>query len=230
MSLTNILESLSTLITNNFWIAPLIALLAGLLTSVTPCSLASIPLVIGYVGGKDISTKKSLQLSLIFALGTAVTFTALGVIATLFGDFLGLTGGIWYIILGVFLILMVLEIWEVTHILPKTNFISKNTKKGFIGSFITGLLAGLISSPCSTPVLIAILAIVGTSGDLIYGIILLLCYAIGHSALVVAAGTSVGFVTRLTTSPKYARFSQAIKIVLGLAILALALYLIYTGI
>ena len=72
--MNEILESLSVMIKDSFWLAPLLALLAGLLTSVTPCSLSTIPLVIGVVGGtgqKD--TKRAFRLSLTFAIGTAIT-------------------------------------------------------------------------------------------------------------------------------------------------------------
>jgi len=51
------LENFSLLISNNLWISPIIALVAGILTSVTPCSLSTIPLVIGYVGGTSSNTK-----------------------------------------------------------------------------------------------------------------------------------------------------------------------------
>ncbi|HHY24744.1 MAG TPA: cytochrome c biogenesis protein CcdA, partial [Clostridiaceae bacterium] len=75
------LETLSKLITESLWLAPLLALLAGVLTSVTPCALPVIPLVIGYVGGsKSNDPKKAFRLSLIFALGLTVTFTVLGTV------------------------------------------------------------------------------------------------------------------------------------------------------
>ncbi len=84
----SILESLRALIENNFWIAPIISLLAGILTSFTPCSLASVPLVIGYVGNKnETDSKKAFKLSCVFALGTALTYTALGIVASLLGRF-----------------------------------------------------------------------------------------------------------------------------------------------
>ncbi|MFB0921264.1 MAG: cytochrome c biogenesis protein CcdA, partial [Oscillospiraceae bacterium] len=85
--MTALLESISKLMLENLWVAPLLALLAGVLTSFTPCSLSSIPLVIGYVGGTGArDTKKALRLSLTFALGSAVTFTVLGVIAATAGS------------------------------------------------------------------------------------------------------------------------------------------------
>ena len=149
------LEALSQSISGNMWIAPFIALLAGLLTSVTPCSLSSIPLVIGYVGGtgnKD--TKRSFKLSLIFALGMAITFTVLGTVASLLGKLMQGTGQWWYIALGVLMVLMVLQTWEIFNFIPSTYLTSKNTKRGYIGALIAGILGGIFSSPCSTPVLI----------------------------------------------------------------------------
>ena len=77
------LNQIAASIQNNMWIAPFLALLAGILTSFTPCSLSNIPLIIGYVGGaKEKNTKKAFRYSAIFALGTAVTFVSLGLIAT----------------------------------------------------------------------------------------------------------------------------------------------------
>ncbi len=107
--MNSILDTLSEVIKNNFWIAPIISLIAGVLTSFTPCSLSSVPLVIGYVGGTDSKEpKKAFKLSLIFALGSAITFTSLGVIATMFGKMFRFTGDWWYLVLAVILIVMVL--------------------------------------------------------------------------------------------------------------------------
>lgn len=73
--------------------APLIALLAGVLTSVTPCALSSVPLVIGYVAGIGSNDpKRAFLLSLTFAVGMAATFTALGTMASLFGRLNGSVG------------------------------------------------------------------------------------------------------------------------------------------
>ena len=94
---------------SNALVAPLLALLAGILTSVTPCSLSSIPLVVGYVGGTgQAEPKRALRLSLTFALGSAITFTALGVIASMAGRLIGTSASWWYIILGVLMVLMAL--------------------------------------------------------------------------------------------------------------------------
>jgi cytochrome c-type biogenesis protein len=224
------LEQTGRLISANMWLAPLAALLGGLLTAFTPCSLASVPLIIGYVGGyagKD--TKKAFRFSLVFCGGMAITFTILGILAALLGRLMQLTGSWWYIALGVLMIIMALQTWEVINIIPQTSLLSKNNQTGYLGALIAGFLGGLFASPCATPVLIALLAIVAREGKIMWGIILLLLYSAGHSILLVMAGTSVGMVNQMTRSTKYGFISTGLRIVLGSVILILGFYLLYTG-
>ena len=224
------LEALGAAINNSFWLAPLLALLAGALTSFTPCSLSSIPLIIGYVGGYAGSdVKKAFRYSLVFCLGMAVTFTALGTAASLMGRMMQVAGSWWYIVLGVLMVLMALQTWEIVYIIPQNTAISKNKKRGYIGAAVTGVLGGLFASPCATPVLIVLLAIVAQKGNIVWGIILLLLYSIGHSVLIMIAGTSVGFVKKISSSEKYAKFNKIFKIVMGSVILLLAFYMFYLG-
>lgn len=107
------------------------------------------------------------------------------------------------------------------------NLISKSRKKGYAGAFLAGILGGIFSSPCSTPVLIALLAIVAGEGNLLRGVLLMLLYSIGHSALVMAAGTSVGFVQRINSSEKYKTAATVLKTVIGTAILLIGLYMFW---
>lgn len=228
--MTAILENLSELITKSVWLAPLLALLAGVLTSFTPCSLSSIPLVIGYVGGVgQRDTKKSFWLSVTFAAGAAVTFTVLGIAASLAGKLLGNAASWWYLILGVLMVLMALQTWGIFEIIPSSYLVSKNTKKGFVGALAAGILGGIFSSPCSTPVLIALLAIVAGKGSILWGILLLLLYSLGHGILAVIAGTSIGLVQKLSSSKKYGKASNALKIAMGTLILLIGFYMFYLG-
>lgn len=224
------LERLSELIVSSSWLAPVLAVFAGVLTSFTPCSLSSIPLVIAYVGGtgqKD--TKKAFSLSLIFAAGSAVTFTVLGVIASLAGKLIGTSASWWYGILGVLMILMALQTWGIFEIIPSSHLLSKSTRRGYIGAFLAGILGGVFSSPCSTPVLVALLAVVAGKGSIVWGILLLLLYSVGHGILGIVAGTSVGLVQKLSLSEKYGRVSTILKTVMGSLILLIGLYMFYLG-
>lgn len=224
------LENLSSLIEESIWLAPLLAFIAGVLTSVTPCALSSIPLVIGYVGGTgNQNTKRAFRLSLTFAAGMAVTFTVLGTAASLLGKLMGTSSKWWYIALGILMILMALQTWEIYNFIPSTYLTSKNTKKGYLRALITGILGGIFSSPCATPVLIVLLGIVARSGNVAWGVFLLLLYSMGHSVLVIIAGSSIGFVKKITADNKYGVFSKVIKIIMGFAILAIAFYMLYLG-
>ncbi len=228
--MTDILESLSLLISTSGWLAPLIALAAGVLTSFTPCALSGIPLVVGYVGGTGRrDTGRAFRLSVTFAAGAAVTFTALGVIASLAGRLIGTSASWWFIILGILMVLMALQTWGIFEIIPSSYLISKNTRKGFAGAFIAGILGGIFSSPCSTPVLIALLAIVAGKGSILWGVLLLLLYSVGHGILAVIAGTSVGFVQKLSASEKYGKAGTVIKILMGTMILLIGFYMFYLG-
>lgn len=172
-------------------------------------------------------TPKAFLYSLTFALGTAVTFVILGVIATSAGKLMGTTSRIGYIVLGVLMILMSLQTWGIFNFIPSVNLVSKSKRRGFIGAFLAGILGGIFSSPCSTPVLIALLAIVAGEGNLMWGILLMLLYSVGHSALVIAAGTSIGFVQKINSSDKYKNAAFILKIVMGAAILLIGLYMFW---
>ena len=228
--MTGVLESISAQITANLWLAPILALFAGVLASFLPCSLSSIPLVIGYVGGTgQRDTKTAFRLSLTFAAGTAITFTALGVVASMAGKLVGSASSWWYVVLGVLMVLMAIQTWEIFEIIPSSYLVSKNTKKGYAGALMAGILGGVFSSPCSTPVLIALLAIVAGKGNLLWGIVLLLFYSLGHGILAVIVGTSIGFVRRLTASEKYGKLSSVLRITMGALILSIGLYMFYLG-
>ena len=223
------LEQIGRVIGQNAWLAPLLALLAGVLTSFTPCALSSIPLVVAYVGGIGVEPKKAFRLSLVFALGAAITFTVLGVVAASVGQLLGTGAKWWYIVLGALMVLMALQTWDVINLIPSTYLTGKNTRRGYAGALITGILGGLFSSPCATPVLIALLTIAAGQGNILWGALLMLFYGVGHGILAVAAGSSIGMVNRLMKNERYGALSRALKIATGILILLIGLYLFYLG-
>lgn len=222
------LNEIAKLISNHFWIAPILALLAGVLTSFTPCSLSNVPLIIGYVGGmKEKNAKNGFKYSVIFSLGTAITFVALGVIATSAGRMLGTSSSLWYLILGVLMVLMALQTWDVYQFIPSMNLIAKSKVKGAVGAFLAGILGGIFASPCSTPVLIALLSIVAGKGNFLWGILLMFLYSLGHSFLVIIAGTSMTFVKKISGSEGYNRLGTVLKVVMGSGILLIGFYMFW---
>jgi cytochrome c biogenesis protein CcdA len=227
---TELLDELSRLIAGNSWLAPVLALAAGIFTSFTPCALSSVPLVIGYVGGTgQQDTKRAFRLSIVFAAGAAVTFTVLGVAASLAGRLIGTSASWWYILLGVLMVLMALQTWGIFEIIPSSYLLSRNTIRGYLGALIAGIIGGVFSSPCATPVLVALLAIVAGKGSILWGILLLLLYSAGHGILAIIAGTSIGFVRKLSKSERYAGASTVLKIIMGGLVLLIGFYMFYLG-
>lgn len=225
------IDNLSVLLGEAFWLAPLLALVAGIVTSLTPCSLTGIPLIIGYVDGTGKhDTGRAFRFSLVFALGMAVTYISLGVFASFLGAMLEGLGAWWYVLLGVLMVLMALQVMEVFNLVPSALNLTGNGRRGYSGAFFAGLLGGLFASHCALPVLVVLLAIVAEHGDIAWGLFLLLLFAVGHSVLAIVAGTSVGFMKMLTGSPRYSKTIHGVKIGLGIVILLLAAFMFYEAV
>ena len=223
----DILNAVSAALSRSLWLAPVLALIGGVLTSIMPCSLSTVPLVIGCVGGGETKGKKAFLLSLLFALGSSITFIALGVIAAAAGLLLEKLDIWMHLILGVILILMALQMWGVIDLIPTGSVLAGKKLKGSWGAFIAGLFAGVFSAHCATPIIVALLALVIDQGRIVFGILLLLLFSIGHAILSVIAGTSAGLVQRISESRKYDRIGRIIKTALGIIILLVALWLLW---
>lgn len=221
----SLLQNFSLLIGEHSVLSLIIALISGALTSLLPCSLSSLPLIILYVSGGSADRKSAFRYSLIYALGSSITFIILGVVITVIGGMLSQAGSWYYIVLGIIMALLSLQCFGVINIIPSTNLITKNKRKGYIGAFLTGILSALFSSPCSTPVLIALLLSISIGADMLFSIILLLSYSIGYSLLSIAIATALGAVKEL----KKGMLPKIANIILGILILILALYMFYLG-
>jgi len=224
------LLNFTQILSQNIWMAFVMALVAGIISSFSPCVLSAIPLVIGYVGGYAGNDKKrAFKYSLTFCIGLALTFTALGAASAVLGRLMSGTGSWWYIILGIIMLTVGLQLLGVINIMPQACNVPSQ-RKGLIGAFVLGILGGVLSSPCATPVLIAILAFVAGQGNIMLGIALLAVYSIGHCTLLIIAGTSVGFVQMLADSPKTEKWGKILKILFGAIVILIGLYLFYIGI
>jgi cytochrome c-type biogenesis protein len=227
----SILSNISDVINNSPGLAFLFVFLAGLLSASSPCVLAIIPLVIGFVGGySEGNKKKAVTYAVVFALGLSITFTILGAIASLVGGLFGDVGKFWYYVAGAVAIIMGLYLAGVLRFKLPQPVSLKTKHRGVIGAFLLGLLFGAVSSPCATPVLAVILAFVATKGKIIYGTSLLFVYAVGHCALIVLAGIFTGFVESYAKSKGVSNFSNVTKRISGVLIFLVGLYVLYINI
>ncbi|NJN37622.1 MAG: cytochrome c biogenesis protein CcdA [Acaryochloridaceae cyanobacterium CSU_3_4] len=174
--------------------------LAGLLTSLTPCTLSMLPITVGYIGGYETENRwQAMIQSMWFCLGLAMTLAGLGIGAALVGKVYGQVGVGLAIGVSLMAIIMGLNLLEALPLqLPSfsgIDLISPRLPKS-IRSFLLGLTFGLVASPCSTPVLATLLAWISTTQDPMLGGSLLLSYTAGYTAPLVIAGTFTSVIKR----------------------------------
>jgi cytochrome c-type biogenesis protein len=213
-----------------------ISYIGGILSSFTPCVYPLIPITLSVVGGvKDSSVSGSKGLFLrvaVYVAGIAVVYAFLGVLAGLTGKIFGTltnTSG-WYLIAGGIIVIASLFMLEVftfdTQVwLNKLGIkSSKGSTHSLYGVFILGATSGLIASPCTTPVLTALLAYIAKTQSVGLGFALMLSFSIGMGTLLIAVALFAGV---LRTLPKSGSWMNHLKVASGLVLLAFGCYLIY---
>jgi cytochrome c-type biogenesis protein len=226
-----LLNHLSQSLSGNPFLAYLGVFVGGILSSSSPCVLATIPLVIGYVGGySGGDRRKALLYCLTFILGLSITFTILGAIASFIGGLFGVAGRTWYFVVGGIAVAIGLHLiglyeWNLpvpVRLQPK--------QRGILGAFILGLIFGIVSSPCATPVLVLILTFVASKGEILYGTSLLFVYAIAHCALIFLAGVAAGFAEGFIKSKGISNVATWGKRIGGFVVFLVGVYMVYSGI
>jgi thiol:disulfide interchange protein DsbD len=232
------------------------AFAAGILAGLSPCVYLMIPIVSAYVGGRSVGERTTCEhcspvadiesvvagaagkrtraraflLSLSYVVGMAAVYSLLGMIAALTGGLFGsISTSPWaLLIVANVLILFALNMLEV---IPFPAWFQVRSRKpaggGVVGAVLIGAASGLVASPCTSPVLFALLTYVATSQSVVYGGALLFVFSLGMGILLIVAGTFSGLAAAL---PKPGRWMTGVKKVLGLLMLGLAeYYLIKAG-
>ena len=212
------------------WLAFLLVFLGGVLTSFTPCVYPVIPITIGYIGGASRGKPwRGLRLSALFALGIAIVYSSLGLLAAATGTLFGAVSGspVMSIIVAVIFALMGFSMLGVFDIaLPsalQTSLSGGATRRGFFGPLLMGMASGLVMAPCVGPVIVALLAWVSKTGSLLYGWALLFVFSLGLGLLFLVIGTFAGAIQAL---PKAGAWMEGVKKGFGWILLAAALYLL----
>ncbi|SHH26188.1 cytochrome c-type biogenesis protein [Thermosyntropha lipolytica DSM 11003] len=198
--------------------------MAGIITSIGPCNLSMVPIIIGYVGGQEASRRQSFVISLFFTLGTATTFMLLGLFIAAAGGIFGVKKMIiYYLVAGVCIILglNLMGILKFNINYGSSLWRYTDRAKGLSGSYLLGLVMGLVGSQCGTPVLLVILSLALASGKWLYGATLLFIYALGRGVPLVIAGTFTGLLTRMDV---FARWNNILEKVAGLIIVIMGGY------
>jgi len=208
-----------------FLIPILISYGGGVLTSFTPCLYPIIPILLTHVGVACAGSRmKGFLSSIFFVIGLAITYSALGVIASLTGQMFGeIQSSPWaYLAIANVILLLGLSMLDVYTIqLPQFLLPKGRQRKGLLGTLLLGFASGFIAAPCTTPVLGVLLTYVGSKQNIMFGFSLLFVFSLGMGTVLIILGTFTGLLTSL---PKSGKWMVQIKKAMGWAMIILAEY------
>ena len=186
---------------------------AGSLTALAPCSLVSVPLLVGasVALNKDLEGREKVfytyAFASLFAFGVMLSFSVLGFIVAKFNGFFSIAPAWAYVSAGVLSILIALYAWGLFGELNKSVLILRLIKFRLFGGFLIGTVFGLVSTPCASAPLVSIITLATNSGYA-YAYGLILTFALGHSLLLLVAGISIGFAQSVTQNKHLSLFSD----------------------
>ncbi len=197
----------------------------------SPCHLASIPLIVGFIDEQDVkSAGRAFLLSLLFSVGILITIALIGVVTALAGRMLGDVGrwGNWFVA-GIFF-MVGLHLLDVIPLNFNAGQVGMK-RKGLLAAFVLGLVFGLALGPCTFAYLAPLLAVTFkvAAEQFAYGVLLLAVYGLGHCSVLVLAGTSTELVEKALQWNKDAPGARILKKTCGLLVLLGGLWLLYTA-
>ena len=217
--------------------AGLIAIFASFIWGVlsillSPCHLASIPLIVGFIDEQGrISTKRAFTISFLFAAGILITIGLVGIITAAAGRMMGDVGRYGNYFVAAIFFLVGLHLLDVIP-MPFSGPSKIGMKsKGLLPAFLLGLIFGIAIGPCTFAYMAPILAVTfkTASTDIFYAVLLLLFYGIGHCSVIVLAGTFTEVVQHYLNWNEKSKGAVMLKRICGILVLAGGLYMIYTA-
>jgi len=231
------MEKLFITLTRAVEATPAIALSASFLWGIlsillSPCHLSSIPLIVGFVDKQGrMSTKRAFAISTLFAVGILVTIAAVGAITAAAGRMLGDVGPYGNYFVAAIFFLVGLHLLDVIPMPWSGPGQVGMKRKGLLAAFTLGLVFGIAIGPCTFAYMAPMLGVTFkvASKSLLYGIVLLVAYGVGHCAVIVIAGTSTGWVQRYLNWNEQSKGAVIVKRICGVLVIAGGLYLIYVA-
>jgi thiol:disulfide interchange protein DsbD len=199
--------------------------LTGLALNLTPCVYPMIAVTMSIFGARAGETRAVLLgKAIVYVLGMATMYTTLGVTAALTGGLFGsaLQSPVVQIGIAVFLLILALGMFGVYTMQPPpavANALGNVNRGGYIGLFLSGLVVGVFAAPCVGPVVIGLLALVGTRNDVALGSLSFFTLALGLGAPYLVLATFSGLLTKM---PKSGGWMEIVKHLFGVVLVAVA--------
>ena len=221
--LTPLFLTINEWITGATYLAALGCFLWGMVSVLlSPCHLASIPLIIAYVGGqkKLLNPGQAAGYAALFTGGLFITIAVIGIVCALLGRMLGDVGSYWQIVVGLVLVWVALGMMGVEKCDLSGSRLHRLNVKGYPGALFLGLAYGVLSGSCTFGFIAPILAIITVQQQVLTGVLLILMFALGHCLPIMIAGSSTALVRLLTESETWlgsgAWFRKGAGLVIGI--------------
>jgi len=200
--------------------------LGGLALNLTPCVYPLIPITVGYFGGQsEGSTTKLFMMGVLFILGLAVTYSAIGVITSLTGAVFGalLQSPIVILIIVAIMLALSLSMFGVYEFKLPDSLVNKagGAKAGLFGAFFMGLTMGIVAAPCIGPFVLGLVTYVATKQDPYFGFLLFFVLAVGLGTPYLFLAVFSGKIKNL---PRAGEWMDAVKHIFGFILIGMALY------
>ncbi len=216
---------------------PLLALGAsavwGILSIVlSPCHLASLPLIVGFISGQGrVSTARASGIATLFAVGILITIAAIGAITATAGRMMGDVGR-WgnYFVAAIFFVVGLHLVGLIPIPWSGSGQVGMK-RKGLLAAFVLGLVFGIALGPCTFEFMAPMLGVTFrlAASNFVYGALLLLAYGVGHCSVIVAAGTSTELVQRFLNWNEQSKGITIVKRICGVLVLLGGVWLIYSA-
>jgi len=211
---------------SGFFYTFLFIFLGGLALNLTPCVYPLIPITISYFAGQSEGNKKALVLrASIYVLGMAITYSVLGVLASLTGSLLGsaLQNPLVLIFVALVLVGLALSMFGLYEIrIPQSlAMLGSKNRAGYIGTLFMGLTVGLIAAPCIGPFVLGLLTYVSELGDPILGFWMFFVLALGLGTPFLILGIFSGAATHL---PRSGTWMIWVRNIFGFILIGMAIY------
>lgn len=198
----------------------------------SPCHLSSIPLIVGFISEQGkLTVRKAFGISALFGLGILTTIALIGVVTAAMGRIMGDVGRYGNYAVAAIFFLVGLHLLDIIPMPFSGSGGVEMKRRGFLASFILGLIFGIALGPCTFAYMAPMLAVSfkAATTNVFYAVALLAAYGIGHCSVIVAAGTSTEAVERYLRWNEKSNGAVIVKKVCGVLVLLGGLYLIYSA-
>lgn len=206
-----------------------VSFLGGLLASVSPCSLAMLPIIIGYVGGYTQGTPLKTFLQMIFfVFGSSLVFSTIGVICALTGKVFIAMAPIYFILMLASLLMVmglnILGVLDFNMPVIIKQIPQSSGKNVVLYPILIGAVFALAGTPCSTPILAGIMAFASMSSNILFAVLMLFLFSLGQGLILVIAGV---FTSSLKGMKSFAYISELLLKFSGVLLVLSSLYIFY---